>query len=75
MRPTSLLAALSAAGTISAGVPRSIRRAPRNSTDGVNPFVGKTLFVNPAYAAKLDLTYAAFTAKGDEANAVRIRKV
>ncbi|KAK4442957.1 glycoside hydrolase family 6 protein [Podospora aff. communis PSN243] len=76
MRPTSLLAALSAAGAVSAGPPRrwSTRQA-NETTNDINPFTGKTLFVNPSYAAKLDQTHDAFVAKGDTANAERVRKV
>jgi len=76
MRPTSLLTALSAVGVASARPPRWNPLVLRqNSTDDVNPFAGKTHFVNPAYAAKLEQTHAAFTAKGDSANALRVRKV
>jgi cellulose 1,4-beta-cellobiosidase len=74
MRASSLLAALSAAGAVSAAPSRfSLRQT--NTTDTPNPFTGKTLFVNPAYASKLDQTHASFTAKGDAANALRVRKV
>ncbi|KAK5654654.1 hypothetical protein OQA88_6977 [Cercophora sp. LCS_1] len=73
MRPSTLLAALSAAGAASAGPTRWHRR--QNGTDDVNPFTGKTLFVNPEYAAKLDQTLKTFVAKGDEVHATRIKKV
>jgi cellulose 1,4-beta-cellobiosidase len=70
MRLSVLLAALSA-GEIVSAAPSS---KPLPGGD-VNPFVGKTPFANPKWAAKLDQTKRAFLAKGDVANAKKVSKV
>jgi cellulose 1,4-beta-cellobiosidase len=70
MRPFSLLTALSVGGLVSA---TSHDNQPR--TNDVNPFVGKTQFVNPKWAAKLDQTLRSFLWKGDLANAVKTYQV
>jgi len=80
MRLVTLLAAVSAAGVVSATPTpphhRWIRQENNTSpSDYPNPFSGKSHFVNPAYSSKLDQTHASFVTKGDEANAVRVRKI
>ncbi|KAM7194243.1 glycoside hydrolase family 6 protein [Rhypophila sp. PSN 637] len=66
---TALVAALSAAGAVSAHP--SGPKAPKD----VNPFVGKQYFVNPEWAGKLEQTRAAFLAQGDKVNAANVKKV
>jgi len=73
MRVTSLLAALSAAGAVSA-VPHSPPK-PAHPPKDVNPFAGKTQFVNPVWASKLEQTRSAFLAKGDKVNAKNVQRV
>ncbi|RPA81014.1 cellobiohydrolase [Ascobolus immersus RN42] len=41
----------------------------------VNPFLGKELFINSGYAAKLQATIDSFLAEGDKKNAARTRTV
>lgn len=55
----------------------SPRAAPPSSSNdtGVNPFEGKTHYVNPSYAAKLNETREAFLAQNDTLNAARTRAV
>ncbi|KAK2768391.1 1,4-beta-D-glucan cellobiohydrolase cel6b [Arachnomyces sp. PD_36] len=78
MKVTSLIIAAASASVASAGfVPRQHPHphppAPKDS--GVNPFEGKTPYVNPAYAEKLNETREAFLAKNDTLNAARTRAV
>lgn len=72
MLPTTLLT-LCAAAAVSAA-PRWSRPFNPNNTDA-NPFHGKKLFANPTWAAKLEQTYDAFVAQGDEANANNVRVI
>ncbi|KAK1756669.1 glycoside hydrolase family 6 protein [Echria macrotheca] len=74
MRPVaSLVTALSAASVVAAAPPLPVP-GPAPPKD-VNPFQGKTHFVDPAWTAKLDQTYAAFKQQGDKVNAERVRKI
>ncbi|KAK0629462.1 glycoside hydrolase family 6 protein [Bombardia bombarda] len=78
MRATLLLAALSAAGAVSAApapAPAPPSSCGKKGCADVNPFEGKKLFANPTWAKKLDQTYKAFTAQGDAASAAKIGKV
>jgi cellulose 1,4-beta-cellobiosidase len=74
MRVTTLVAALSAVGAVSALPPPGKGKGDKECSD-VNPFEGKQQFVNPNWAAKLDETHAAFKAQGDKENAARVRKI
>ena len=77
MRPSFLLAALATGGLVSA-VPTTKQVKPRECQvpdPDVNPFVGKKLFANPKWAAKLDQTYHSFLQKGDFINAMKVQKV
>jgi cellulose 1,4-beta-cellobiosidase len=67
---TSVAAALAVAG-FSTAAPSTHKAAK----DSVNPFLGKTYFVNPYYADELNQTIAAFLAKNDTLNAARVRTV
>ncbi|KAJ4302498.1 1,4-beta-D-glucan cellobiohydrolase cel6b [Collariella sp. IMI 366227] len=72
MRTSSLLAALAAGGLVSA------TPSPKNvesRTADVNPFQGKTQFVNPKWADKLDQTLRSFLWKGDVINAGKVLKI
>ena len=40
-----------------------------------NPFVGRSLFVNPKYSRSLDQTRQAFLSRGDQTNAAKVRYV
>ncbi|KAK4247850.1 glycoside hydrolase [Corynascus novoguineensis] len=71
MRTSSLLTAL-ATGSVVAAAPKPWSH---NAARDVNPFEGKTQFVNPAWAAKLDQTRQAFLAKNDTVNAAKTEKV
>jgi cellulose 1,4-beta-cellobiosidase len=73
MRPSCLLAALATGGLVSAA-PSPQPAAPPAPGD-VNPFKGKTQFVNPTWAAKLDQTLRSFLRKGDVINTLRTYKV
>lgn len=42
---------------------------------GPNPFEGKKLFANPAWATKLEQTYQAFVTKGDTVNAAKVKTI
>jgi cellulose 1,4-beta-cellobiosidase len=64
---TSFAAALAVAGTATA--------THKPAKDSVNPFLGKTYFVNPYYSNELNQTVAAFLAKNDTLNAARVRTV
>ncbi|KAJ4409710.1 1,4-beta-D-glucan cellobiohydrolase cel6b [Neurospora sp. IMI 360204] len=75
MHALTLLAALSAAGASVTASPLGPPKLPRSSASDTNPFVGKKLFANPKWAAKLEDTYKSFTQKGDKANAAVVRKV
>lgn len=72
MRPSSLLV-LCAAAAVSAAPqwPHPLKPKPTES----NPFQGKELFANPTWATKLEQTYSAFVAQGDEANANKVRTI
>ena len=72
MRATSLVAALSAVGAVTATPTFGFGKPP---TKDVNPFKGKTQFVNPSWGAKLEETYKSFQAQGDAENAAKVRKV
>jgi len=45
---------------------------PRQSS---NPFVGRSLFVNPKYAKSLEQTRQAFLSRGDQTNAAKVQYV
>ncbi|KAK4443063.1 glycoside hydrolase family 6 protein [Podospora aff. communis PSN243] len=75
MRVTSLVAALSAVGVVSARPPPGKGNHKDKLCKDTNPFEGKQQFVNPSWAAKLDETHAAFKAQGDAENAARVRKI
>ncbi|KAJ5042532.1 uncharacterized protein L3040_005075 [Drepanopeziza brunnea f. sp. 'multigermtubi'] len=47
--------------------------ADPDTTEEVNPFLGKSYYVNPAYADKLEETISAFLAQNDTLNAARTR--
>jgi hypothetical protein len=66
-----MLAALTAVGAVSAA-PKRFRSWNETSP---NPFEGKKLFANPLWAEKLEPTYAAFKAAGDETNAAKVRTI
>lgn len=80
---TALVAALSAAGAVSALpaddastlILRPKPTKPTTPAKDVNPFEGKVHYVNPVWADKLDQTYKSFIKQKDFANAKRIRKV
>lgn len=44
-----------------------------NTSSGVNPYLGKTQYVNPAYAEKLEETIEAFLSSNDPVNAAKAR--
>jgi cellulose 1,4-beta-cellobiosidase len=72
MRPSSLLTALATGGLVAAAP------SPKNPGPGkgdVNPFEGKTQFVNPTWADKLDQTWKSFLKKGDIVNTLKTFKV
>ena len=77
----SVVTALTAAGAVSAtptfpgfpGFP-GFGKKPTQPKD-VNPFKGRQHFVSLEWTGKLEQTYQAFKAQGDEANAARVRKV
>jgi cellulose 1,4-beta-cellobiosidase len=72
MRPSSLFAALATGGLVAAAPsPKQARTAGGD----VNPFQGKTQFVNPKWAAKLDQTLRSFLFKGDILNTLKTFKV
>lgn len=48
---------------------------PIKSATDSNPYVGKTQFVNPTYAKKLEQTVSTFLAAGDKLNAARTKTV
>ncbi|EAQ85581.1 hypothetical protein CHGG_06834 [Chaetomium globosum CBS 148.51] len=73
MRPSCLLAALATGGLVSAA-PSPKPPTPPAPGD-VNPFQGKTQFVNPAWATKLGQTLRSFLRKGDLVNAAKTYKV
>ena len=79
MRLAAFLAGLSAAGIVSAAP--SLPQWPKNfkwrrdNTTSANPFEGKKLFANPAWAEKLEATYDAFVAQKDTVNAAKVRTV
>jgi cellulose 1,4-beta-cellobiosidase len=73
MRASCLLAALATGGLVSAAP--SPKPATPPAPGDVNPFKGKTQFVNPAWAAKLDQTLRSFLWKGDVANTLKTYKV
>ncbi|KAK4121160.1 glycoside hydrolase family 6 protein [Parathielavia appendiculata] len=72
MRPSSLLAALATGGLVAAA---PSPKQPRAGSGDVNPFQGKTQFVNPKWAAKLDQTLRSFLFKGDVLNTLKTWKV
>ena len=72
MRATSLFAALSVVGAVTATPTFGFGKP---LTKDVNPFKGKTQFVNPSWGAKLEETYNSFQAQGDAENAAKVRKV
>lgn len=72
MRPSSLLAALTATSAVSAA-PSKWRRFA-NETEA-NPFEGKKLFANPEWAKKLEASYTAFKTAGDSINAAKVRTI
>lgn len=74
MRALTLLAALSAAGASVTASPLGPPKPPKQSASDINPFLGRKLFANPKWAAKLESTYNSFIAKGDRANAAVVRK-
>lgn len=75
MKIPSFIVAAASASVASAGF-ASPRAAPSSSNDtDVNPFEGKTHYVNPSYAAKLNETRNAFLAQNDTLNAARTRAV
>jgi cellulose 1,4-beta-cellobiosidase len=76
---SSLLAAASAAGVVSAAPPMrpfngGLKWKRANETSP-SPFEGKKLFANPAWGAKLETAYDAFVAKDDAVNAAKVRTV
>ncbi|KAI1881310.1 hypothetical protein JX265_000136 [Neoarthrinium moseri] len=73
MRLAALLT-LCAAATASAA-PQWSRPYRRANDTGVNPFEGKKLFANPAWAKKLDQTYEAFVSQNDNTNANKVRVI
>ncbi|KAL2258382.1 hypothetical protein VTK26DRAFT_8330 [Humicola hyalothermophila] len=72
MRPSFLLTALST-GALVAAAPHV--KEPRAEVTDSNPFLGKTQFVNPKWAEKLNQTFWSFLKKGDLLNAFRVTKV
>lgn len=68
---STILATLTAA-SLAAAAPT---KGNGNGTGDANPFLGKTHFVNPTYAAKLEETIATFLARNDTLNAARTRTV
>ncbi|KAL2118733.1 hypothetical protein VTJ04DRAFT_8393 [Mycothermus thermophilus] len=74
MRVSSLLAAL-ATGSLVAAAPSPKSPKPSTPTGDVNPFEGKTFFVNPKWSAKLDQTAKAFLKKGDLINWAKTLRV
>lgn len=76
---SSLLAALSAAGAVSAAP--SLRQFnggfkwKRANETSPNPFEGRKLLANPAWGAKLEPAYEAFVAKDDAVNAAKVRTI
>lgn len=83
MRFSSLLAAASAAGVVSAAPSMRQFNGSKfnkrcNDTEvpvGPNPFDGKTLFANPAWAKKLEPTYDTFVENDDLENAAKVRTI
>jgi cellulose 1,4-beta-cellobiosidase len=73
MRPSCLLTAVATGGLVSAA-PSPKPGTPPAPGD-VNPFKGKTQFVNPTWAAKLDQTLRSFLRKGDVVNTLKTYKV
>jgi cellulose 1,4-beta-cellobiosidase len=73
MRFSSLIAALSAVGAVSAAPVEQLESRSDNTTP--NPFEGKKLFANPSWAAKLEAAYSAFSAAGDTQNAGKVRTI
>jgi cellulose 1,4-beta-cellobiosidase len=71
MRASSLLVAVATGGLVSAAPSPK----PPAATGSVNPFQGKTQFVNPSWGAKLDKTLKSFLFKGDVANTLKTLKV
>ncbi|KAF2452792.1 endoglucanase-6B [Lineolata rhizophorae] len=69
MRAATLLAAAAALSSSSSFV------AAKWLNDTGNPFEGRKLFANPAWATKLEETYEAFEAAGDETNAAKVRTI
>ncbi|KAL1841084.1 hypothetical protein VTJ49DRAFT_7415 [Mycothermus thermophilus] len=65
----TVLAALLAAAGSASPVPELEAR------QSGNPFVGRTLLVNPGYSLKLDQTRQAFLSRGDQANANKVKYV
>lgn len=72
MRITSSLTALTLSASLSSGAAVPTANA-RDVSD--NPFVGHSLSVNYGYAKKLETTFKAFVAAGDDLNARKTRTV
>lgn len=70
MRPSTLFIGLTGAVAVSAA-PKY--RSWNESTP--NPFEGKKLFANPLWAEKLEPTFTAFKAAGDDTNAAKVRGI
>ncbi|PGH16518.1 hypothetical protein AJ79_01623 [Helicocarpus griseus UAMH5409] len=72
MRLPSLFTAASASLATASVLPRQDTSSYPTHDRG-NPFIGKSYYVNPAYAEKLNTTLNSFLAKNDALNAARTR--
>ncbi|WDK23083.1 glycosyl hydrolase family 6 [Colletotrichum graminicola] len=76
MHFASVIALLSALGTVSASPRHGIRsQCVGRATASTHPFEGRKLYANPEWAQKLEITHKSFLNKGDTTNAGKVRTI